>query len=145
MNDLIKPEAPVPMIPMMGDLLPALPVITPNDNFIKRLINRGRMNYLVEMNEQKAKIAESHQRAVNSTMSAMIELMTFSQRCELVLRRMEYERNQMNYNEYIGNQKVQQEVWKTKTMEVEFKTAELTLKQMMKEVEGDSTAQDRED
>jgi hypothetical protein len=151
MSDLIKrPE--LPLMPMLGDLLPALPNITPNDGFLTRFIKTRQMNYMADMSTKKAEISSNNLQATKNTLESMIAMMTFRENYELTLREIEYKMTMMNGEAYVGAQrceqekeKTEQEKIKTKTMRYEMLQTELIYKQQLREVEGDSTAQDREE
>jgi hypothetical protein len=142
MSDLIKrPELPI--LPMLGDFLPALPTITPNDGIIKRFTNELTINYLSRISLKKAEIASNNLQAAKNTMETMIEMMTFRERYELSLRKIEYEKTMMNGEAYVGSQRCEQEKIKTEIMRYEMLNAKLIYEQQLKEVEGDSTIEDR--
>jgi hypothetical protein len=151
MNNIVKkPEVMLPVLPMLGDFLPAMPTITPNDGIIKRFTNELKINYLERISLKKAEIATNNLRAAKDTMETMITMMTFKERYDLSLREIEYKMTMMNGEAYVGTQrceqekeKTEQEKIKTKTMCYEMLQTELIYKQQLKEVEGDSTAEDR--
>jgi hypothetical protein len=145
MSNIIKrPEVSVPALPMM-DFLPALPNITPNDGIIKRFTNEVTINYLERISLKKAEIATNNLRAAKNTMESMIEMMTFRERYELALRKIDYEKTMMNGEAYVGSQRCEQEKIKTETMRYEMLQTKLIYEQQVREVQGDSSAEDREE
>jgi hypothetical protein len=145
-NDISKkPDPYLPSLPMLGDLLPDLPPISPNDSFLKRVSNSSKARYLSNIAEKKAEISAHNLQAARTNMDAMISVLTFRERYDLELRKIQHEQERMDYETYIGNQQCQQESIKTEILRYEMLTAKLIYEQQLREVEGDNPAQDREE
>jgi hypothetical protein len=141
-NDISKkPEVSLPSLPLLGDLLPDLPSISPNDGFFKRVSNSSKARYLENIAEKKAQISAHNLQAARTNMDAMISVLTFRERYDLELRKIQHEHERMDYETYIGNQQCQQEKIKTEILRYEMLTAKLIYEQQLKEVQGEKVAE----
>jgi hypothetical protein len=145
MPDIKKYEPIPPMLPqIMGNAMPPqIPQMDWTSGLIKDLMHNWKLQRMQKASLLEAEIAESNLRKATAYSKMVHDLLTFQSNYNRAMKENEHAVDMMDLEKYLKHQQVQQESWKTKTMEVEFKTAELTYKQMLKEMGSDSPPADR--
>jgi hypothetical protein len=141
MNEIKKYEG----LPVLPDILAkAMPIQVPQmkwENSIpSNFFHNLKLKQFDRASEFEANIAENKCRAVTAYFEMMKHVINFSSELNLQQREYEHRIKMMELEQYREGQLAQQETWKTKTMEVEFLTAQLTFKKMQQEVDGENSS-----
>ncbi len=151
MSDIVKKGSLIPSLDMPN--LPQLfsklqPVETPELTFDKGLISgwfhEKKLARMERVSEHEANIARNRASVTENTASSIITALTFGKRYETVIMRYDNEQTLMVLAVKKEEALVAQEVYKAKTMEIEYNEAKFSYEQRCKEYQNDNENENRE-
>jgi hypothetical protein len=142
MSDEIKKYEPMVMMmtALMGQsgvMPPQMPQMEWNSGFVRGFFQNLKGAQIEKFVTTKANIMQQSERAIKAQVEITKTLMTFGKQIEEADKRVDYNIKIMEYDQVIKEQQAMQEMIKTKTMNIELQTNELTYQKMKKELEVD--------
>lgn len=150
MSKLTKKDSGLPVldIPQLPDIFSRLmPSQTPELTFDKGIINgtihKWKLRRMAEVSAHEATIAENRCRSTIATSTALETAIMFGPRIQHQMRKIESETRMFDLAEKKEEALVAQEVFKAKTMEIDYEEAKLNYEMKLKEMKNVIEDEDR--
>lgn len=140
MDDLIKPDVPAPIMPVLPQLLgnampPEIPQMRWDSGAISDLFHNWKLRRVSKASELEAEIAEAKSRTAIAYINMTKEFIAASSDIQRRLRENEHEVKMMEIDEQKGQAELIQVQLKNQLLHGEVKLTEVELKIKMKEME----------
>jgi hypothetical protein len=150
MSSLTRKDSGLPVleIPQLPDVFSRLmpsqtPELTFDKGILKGTIHKWKLKRMADVSGHEATIAENRCRVTTATSIALETAIMFGPRIQLGMRKIDFETRMMDLAEKKEEAIVAQEVYKAKTMEIDYEDTKFNYETKLKEMKNAIQDDDR--